>query len=73
MECVDVIVESHNDPALTSLIESWSNATAMRNGSRMIIENSLAGSSKSNGMIERTIKSVHGMINTLCRSLGGTW
>ena len=38
-----------------SSIESWSTMGAMRSGPRMIIENSLVGSSKSNGI--RTMRS----------------
>ena len=52
LEFVDIIVKSDNEPALASLIESWSTLTGMKNGSRMIIENSLVGSSKSNEVVE---------------------
>ena len=40
LESVDIIVKSDNEPALTSLIASWSTMRAMTSGSRMIIENS---------------------------------
>ena len=36
LEFVDIIVMSDNEPALTSLIESWS---TLKSGSRMIIKN----------------------------------
>ena len=52
LESVDIIVKSDNEPALTS-------------GSRMIVENSPVGSSKSNGIVERAIQSVQGMIRTI--------
>ena len=38
LESVDVIVKSDNEPALTSLIASWSTKRAMTRRSRMIIE-----------------------------------
>ena len=37
LEFVDIIVKSDNEPALTSLIESWSNLRAIKGG--MIVEN----------------------------------
>ena len=40
LEFVDIIVKSDNEPALTSLIKSWSTLRATKSGSRMIIENS---------------------------------
>ena len=46
LESVDIIVNSDNEPALTSLIASWSTMRAMPSGSRMIIENSPVGSSR---------------------------
>ena len=65
LESVDIIVKSDNEPALTSLIASWSTMRAMMSGSRMIVENSPVGSSKSNGIVERAIQSVQGMIRTI--------
>ena len=47
LESVDIIVKSDKEPALTSLIASWSTMRAMTCGSRMIVENSPVGSSKS--------------------------
>ena len=55
LESVDIIVKSDNEPTLTSLIASWSTMRAMKSGSRMIIESSPVGSSKSNGIVERAI------------------
>ena len=50
---VHIIVKAENESALTSLIESWSMLRAMQSGLRMVIDNSLVGSSKSNGIVER--------------------
>ena len=38
LESVDIIVESNNEPELTSLIASWSTMRAMTSGSRMSVE-----------------------------------
>ena len=62
-----------NDPAVTSLIESWSTMRAMRSGSRMIVKNSLVGNSKSNGIVERTVQSVQGIIRTMRSAIEETW
>ena len=70
---VDIIVKSDNEPALTSLVASWSTMRAMTSGSRMIIENSPVGSSKSNGIVERAIQSVQGMIRTMRSDIEGRW
>ena len=45
-------------PALTSLIESWSNLRAMKGGSRMTAESSPVGSSEGTGIVEKAIQSV---------------
>ena len=73
LESVDIIVKSDNEPALTSLIASWSTMRAMTSGSRMIIENRPVGSSKSNGVVERAIRSVQGMIRTVRSDIEGRW
>ena len=39
----------------------------------MSIENSSVGSSKSNGIVERAIQSVQGMIRTICSDIEGRW
>ena len=51
LKFVDIIVKSDKEPVLTSLTESWSTLIAMKSGSRLIIENSVVGSSKSNGIV----------------------
>ena len=37
----------------------------MKSGSRLIIENNAVRSSKSNGIVERVIQSVQGMVRTI--------
>ena len=73
LESVDIIVKSDNEPALTSLIASWSTMRAMTSGTRMIIDNSSVGSSKSNGVVERAIQSVQGTIRTIRSDIEGRW
>ena len=51
LDFVDMIVKSDNEPALTSLIEPWSNLRAMKGGSRMSVESSPVGRSKRNGPV----------------------
>ena len=73
LEFVDIIVKLDNELVLTSLIESWSTMRAMKSGSRVIIETSPAGSSKSNGIVLRAIQSVQGMIRAIRSAIEETW
>ena len=66
-------VKSESEPTLTSSIESWSTLIAMKSGSTMIIENSPVGSSKSNGIVERTIQPVQGVIRTIREAIEEKW
>ena len=69
LEFVD-IVKSDNEPASTSLIESWSNLRAVKGGSRMIDESVPVGSSKSERSVERAppVSAVHGQ--SVARKVG---
>ena len=62
---MDILVKSDNKAALTSFIETRSMMEAMRGGLRIIAENSVVGRSKSNGIVESAIQSVHMMIRTI--------
>ena len=73
LEFVDIIVKADNEPALTSLVESWSTLRAMMSGSRMIVWNSPVASSKSNGIEEGAIRQVDSLIGTIQSSLEGRW
>ena len=55
---VDIVVESDNEAALTSLIETRSIMGAMPGGLRIVVENSVVGRSKSNGNVGSAIQSV---------------
>jgi hypothetical protein len=64
-----LIIKSDNEPALKDLTEKWASLRAMRGGGRCLMENSPIGSSKSNGVVERGILTVQGMIRTLRSAL----
>ena len=66
-------MKSDNEPSLTSLIETWTTWTATKGGSRIIIEDSPVESSKSNGVIDRAIQSVQGMIGTIRSAIEEKW
>ena len=75
LEFVDIMVNSDNEPTLTSLIESWSTPTPIKSGSRMIIETSPVGSWKSNGIVARAMQRVQGKIRTIRSAIeeNGKW
>ena len=73
LEFVDIIVESDNEPALTSLTQSWSTLRAMKSGSGMTIQNSPFGSWNGNGIVERAIQSGQGVIRTLRSTIEEQW
>jgi hypothetical protein len=57
-ESCDVIVKSDNEPAITSIISEVGRMRAATGGGKWIVENSPVGSSASNGVVERAIRSV---------------
>ena len=72
-EFVWIIVKSDNEPELTSLIVSWSTLKAMKSRSRVIVENSLCGCSKSTGVVGRAIQSAHGQTSTIRSDIDEKW
>ena len=72
-EFCDVIVKSDNEPALVSLVEAWGKLRAAKGGKRMVIEHSPVHSSKSNGVVERAVQAVQGMIRTMRSALEEKW
>ena len=72
-EFCDVIVKSDNEPALVSLVEAWGKLRAARGGQRMVVEHSPVHSSKSNGVVERAVQGVQGMIRTMRSALEEKW
>ena len=65
LEFVDIIVKSDNEPARTSLIESWGTLRAMKSGSRMIIETVQWAVRRATGSSRAPSKSVQGMVRTI--------
>ena len=68
-----MLVKSDNEPALVSLVEAWSRERAIKGGGRMVVEHSPVHSSKSNGVVERAVQSVQGMIRTMRSALEDKW
>jgi hypothetical protein len=64
-EACDVIVKSDNEPAITSIISEVGRMRAASGGGRWIVENSPVGSSASNGVVERAIRSVTQQIRVM--------
>ena len=69
----DIIVKSDNEPALTSLVEDWARLRAVEGVGRMIIEHSPVHSSQSNGIVERGVQAVQGMVRTLRSAVEDRW
>ena len=61
----DINIKSDNEEALVMLVNNVARQRAARGGGRSNIENSPRYSSKSNGVIERGVRSVQGHIRTL--------
>lgn len=68
-----VTVKSDNEPALLALIDHLARLRAAKGASRMMVENSPVFSSKSNGIVERAVQSVQGLIRTLRSSVEDKW
>ena len=49
IEFTDLVVRTDNEPALVSLVETWSSLRAVKGGGKTVMEHSPVGSSKSNG------------------------
>ena len=73
LELVDITVKSDSEPASTSLIVSWSTLRGMKRGLRIVSESGPVGSSKSNGIVERAIQSVQGMVRTTRSAIEENW
>ena len=73
LEFNDIIVKSDNEPALISLVEAWRRLRPVKGGGKMVVEHSPVHSSKSNGVVERSIQTVQGMIRTMRSALEEKW
>ena len=73
LEHQDVVVKSDNEPALVALVELWGRFRAARGGGKLMVEHSPVGSSKSNGLAEKAVQDVQGMIRTMRSALEDKW
>ena len=62
-----MVMQSDSEPVLTQVVEEVGRLRAAIRSQGMMVENSLVFWSKSNGFIEKTIQSVHGLV-TIWRS-----
>lgn len=73
LEFNDIIVKSDSEPALLNLVEAWARLKAVRGGGKMVLENRPVQCSRSNGVVERGIQAVQGMIRTMRSTLEDKW
>ena len=71
-EMSQIIMKSDNEAALVAIVDEVARVKAAR-GASALIENSPAYSSKSNGVIERGVQTIQGMIRTLRSCLEEKW
>ena len=64
-EVEKVTMKSDNEPALVAVVDQVGRLRAAKGGKGMVVESSPVHSSKSNGIIERCVQEVQGMVRTL--------
>ena len=69
----NITVKSDNEPALVALVEALGRERAVSGSGRMAMEHSPTLCSKSNGVIERAIRIVQGMVRTLRSAVEEKW
>ena len=75
MECLhgDLIVSSHQEPAIASLVNEIGRPRQAAGGGKFVVEASLVGSSGSNGRVERSIQSAQDQVRVMRLSLQDCW
>ena len=73
LEFHEVILKSDNEPALVALIERWVRERAAKGAGKTVTEHSPVRSSKSNGLVEKAVQDVQGMIRTMRSALEEKW
>ena len=68
-----ITIKSDNEPALVALVDDVVRVRASRGACKTNVEHSPVYSSKSNGVIERGVQTVQGMIRTLRSALEERW
>ena len=69
----DLIVKSDQEPAIMSIVTEIGRIRAAAGGGKFIVENSPVGSSASNGVVERAIRSVEQQTRVLKSGLEERW
>lgn len=67
-EATDVIIKTDQEPAIKFLVEELVKARAE---GRTHVEESLVGSSGSNGMVERKVQGIEGQLRKMLSAVGG--
>ena len=68
-----VTVKTDNEPALMAVADDVAKVRASRGARRTLMENSPAYSSKSNGVIERGVQTIQGVVRTLRSAIEERW
>ena len=68
-----VTLKTDNEPALVAVADDVAKVRASRGAQRTIMENSPAHSSESNGVIERGVQTIQGMVRTLRSAIEERW
>ena len=68
-----VTLKTDNETALVAVADDVAKVRASRGAQRTIMENSPAHSSKSNGVIERGVQTIQGMVVTLRSAIEERW
>ena len=66
-------LKTDDEPALVAMVDVVAKVRASRRAQQIILENSSAHSSKSNGLIERVVQTIQGMVRTLRSAIEERW
>ena len=72
-ELEQVTMKTDNEPALVAVAENVGRLRAAKGGVGMVVEHSPVHSSKSNGIVERAVQSVQGVIRTMRSAVEEKW
>ena len=72
-EVEPVTVKTDNEPAILAVVDEIGKLRAAKGGRGMAVEHSPVGSSKSNGVVERAVQAVQGMVRTLRSDIEDKW
>lgn len=72
-ELEEVTVKSDNEPSIVAVIDWIGRLRAAKGGRGMVVEHSPVHSSKSNGVVERGVQAVQGMVRTMRSAVEEKW